>query len=169
MAVTAVPGITCSARLTFRRSWPIGINPRLPGLNAPSLPSPTVQGPTARHRPRARKLLERWSYALCRSLPWHGQADLASGSGEARIMVDTDLRRNHRSSARPAADSIACRMGDFRPSENSSSPPTFPLPRADACSHGHGRVSTRDRDQSCRSVHANWRVSCQSRSRSRPL
>src|SRR5882762_1964924 len=29
--------------------------------------------------------------------------------------------RNHRSSARPAADSIACRMGDWRPSENSSS------------------------------------------------
>ena len=171
MAVTAVPGITCSARLTFRRSWPIGINPRLPGLNAPSLPFPTVQGPTARHRPRARKLLERWSYALCRSLPWHGQADLASGSGEARIMVDTDLRRNHRSSARPAADSIACRMGGWRPSENSSSPPRLPAA-------ARGRVFpwtcakcsiTRDRDQSCRSVHANGRVSCQSRSRSRPL
>src|SRR6266852_5452988 len=53
-------------------------------------------------------------------------------------MVDTDLRRNHRSSARPAADSIACRMGDWRPSENSSSPPPhFRLPHADAFSHGH--------------------------------
>ena len=31
-----------------------------------------------------------------------------------------------------------------------------------------GRVFP-DRDQSCRSVHANGRVSCQSRSRSRPL
>src|ERR1700741_1808235 len=52
-------------------------------------------------------------------------------------MVDTDLRRNHRSSARPAADSIACRMDDWRPSQNSSSPPTFPAALADAFSHGH--------------------------------
>lgn len=62
------------------------------------------------------------------------------------------------------------RMGDWRPSENSSSPPTFP-----AAARGRvfpwtcAKCSTRDRDQSCRSVHANGRVSCQSRSRSRPL
>ena len=77
---------------------------------------------------------------------------------------------HHRSSARPAADSIPCRMGDWWPSENSSSPPRFP-----AAARGRvfpwtcAKCSTRDRDQSCRSVHANGRVSCQSRSRSRPL
>src|SRR5687767_6953116 len=36
-------------------------------------------------------------------------------------MIGNDLRRNHRSGARPAADSIACRMGDWRPLENPSS------------------------------------------------
>src|SRR5882762_1153825 len=38
--------------------------------------------------------------------------------------------RNHRSSARPAADSIACRMGDWRPSENSSSRSRTRFPRS---------------------------------------
>src|SRR5882762_10441980 len=48
--------------------------------------------------------------------------------------------------------------------------PHFRLPLADAFfPWTRAECSTRDRDQSCRSVHANGRVSCQSRSRSRPL
>src|ERR1700756_1668265 len=52
-------------------------------------------------------------------------------------MVDTDLRRNHRSSARPAADSIACRIGDWRAVGKFVVATHIWLPLADAFSPGH--------------------------------
>src|SRR5436853_6457396 len=64
-------------------------------------------------------------------------------------MVGTDLRQNHRSGARPATNLIAYRMGDWRPSENPSSPPTFPAAaRGRAFPWTCAECSTRGRDRS---------------------